>query len=87
LVSDTDISVPELVRKIALLLEKRALLFYFPVNCLKTLGSLTGKRPIIDRLTDSLLADASSIREDLKWEPLYSFEEGMQETLDWFLQR
>jgi len=87
LLSDTDISVPELVRKIASLLGKRAFLFHFPVNCLKTLGSLTGKRPIIDRLTDSLLADVSLIRKDLKWQPLYSFDEGMQKTLDWYLQR
>ena len=87
LVSDTDISVPELVRKIASLLGKRALLFYFPVNWLKTLGNITGNRPIIDRLTESLLADASLIRKDLHWEPLYSFDEAMQETLDWYLQR
>ena len=87
LVSDTDISVPQLVRKIASLLGKRALLFHFPVKCLKTLGSFTGKRPMIDRLTDSLLADASLIRKDLKWQPLFSFDEGMQETLDWYLQR
>jgi len=87
LLSDTDISVPELIRKIASLLGKNALMFHFPVNWLKTLGSLTGKRPVIDRLTDSLLADASLIRKDLKWEPRYSFEEGMRETLDWYLQR
>jgi len=87
LVSDTDISIPQLVRKIASLLGRKALLFYFPVNCLKTLGSLTGKRPIIDRLTGSLLADNSSLRKNLNWEPLYSFDEGMQATLDWYLQR
>jgi len=87
LVSDTDISVPELVRKIASLLGKRALLFSFPVNWLKILGSLTGKRLVINRLTDSLLVDTSSLREGLKWEPLYSFDEGMQVTVDWYLQR
>ena len=87
LVCDTDISVPQLVRKIASLLGRKVLLFHFPVKCLKTLGSLTGKRPIIDRLTDSLLADNSSLRKYLNWEPLYSFDEGLQETLDWYLQR
>jgi len=87
LLSDTDISVPELVRKIASLLGKRAFLFHFPVKCLKSIGNIAGNRPIIDRLTDSLLVDVSSIRKDLHWEPLYSFDEGMQETLDWYLQR
>ena len=42
---------------------------------------------MIDRLTDSLLADAGSLHKVLKWEPLYSFDEGLQETLDWYLQR
>ncbi len=87
LVSDTDISVPELIKKIASLLGKRVLLFHFPVNWLKILGILTGKRPVIDRLTDSLLADNSSLRKDLKWEPLYSIDEGLYKTLDWYLQR
>lgn len=87
LLSDIDISVPQLIRKIASLLGKRALLFHFPVNCLKVLGSLIGKRSVIDRLTDSLLVDSTSIHKDLNWEPLYSFDEGLQETLDWYLQR
>lgn len=87
LVSDVDISVPQLVSKIASLLGKRALLFHFPVKWLKILGSFTGKRPMVDRLTESLLADSCSLRKVLKWEPHYSFEEGMKETLDWYLQR
>ncbi len=87
LVCDTDISIPQLVRKIASLLGKRVLLFNFPVNCLKILGSFAGKRPMIDRLTDSLLADNRSLRKNLNWKPLYSFDEGLQETLDWYLQR
>jgi len=44
LISDTEVSVPELVRKIASLLGKKALLFPFPVKLLKTIASLTGKR-------------------------------------------
>jgi len=87
LLSDTDISVPELIRKIASLLGKNTLMFHFPVKWLKILGSLTGKRPIIDRLTDSLLADSSMIRKELEWEPPHSFEEGMETTIDWYLQR
>lgn len=87
LISDTNISVPELVRKIATLLGKRALLFPFPVSYLRTIGSLTGKKQIINRLTDSLLADNKSICKDLKWVPPYGFDEGLQVTVDWYLQR
>jgi len=87
LISDTDISVPELVRKIASLLGKRALLFPFPVRYLRTIGSLTGKRSMIERLTDSLLVDNNSICKDVKWVPPYSFDEGLQATVDWYLHR
>lgn len=87
LISDTNISVPELVRKIATLLGKRALLFPFPVSYLRTIGSLTEKKQIINRLTDSLLADNKSICKDLKWVPPYGFDEGLQVTVDWYLQR
>ena len=85
LISDTDISVPELVRTIASLLEKRALLFPFPVRYLRAIGSLTGKRQIIERLTDSLLVDNNSICKDVKWVPPHSFDEGLKTTIDWYL--
>jgi len=85
LISDTDISVPELVRTIASLLEKRALLFPFPVRYLRAIGSLTGKRQIIERLTDSLLVDNNSICKDVKWVPPHSFDEGLKTTIDWYI--
>jgi len=87
LISDTEVSVPELVRKIASLLGKKALLFPFPVKLLKILASLTGKRPMIDRLTGSLLVDSSSLCEDVKWVPTYSLDEGLQATVTWYLHR
>lgn len=87
LISDTDISVSELVRKIASLLEKRTLLFPFPVNQLKIIGSLFAVRSKIGRLTDPLLVDKRSICEDIMWTPPYSFDEGLQATIDWYLHR
>ena len=87
LISDKDISVPELVRKIASLLGKRSLLFPFPVRYLRTIGSLIGKKQIIERLTDSLLVDNNSLCKDVKWMPPYSLDDGLQATVDWYLQR
>jgi len=87
LISDTEISVPELIGKIASLLEKKALLFPFPVKLLKILASFTGKRPMIDRLTGSLLVDNSSLCEDVRWVPTYSLDEGLQATVTWYLHR
>ncbi len=51
---------------------------------LKALGSLTGKRAEIDRLTGSLCVDSSKIRELLDWQAPYSFEQGIQGTVDWY---
>jgi len=85
LISDTDISM--LVRKIASLLGKRALLFPFPVKYLKILSSLIGKRSMIDPLTDSLLVDNGSLCKDVNWMPPYSLDEGLQATVDWYLHR
>jgi len=87
LISDTDVSVPELVRKIASLLGKRALLFPFPVKYLKILCSLTGKKSMIDRLADSLIVDHGSLCKDVKWVPPYSLDEGLKTTVDWYLHR
>ena len=87
LISDTDVSVPELVRKIASLLGKRASLFPFPVKYLRIIGSLTGKKQVIDRLTNSLIVDNGSLYKDVKWVPPYSFDEGLQATVDWYLHR
>ncbi|MCH7536073.1 MAG: NAD-dependent epimerase/dehydratase family protein, partial [Bacteroidetes bacterium] len=87
LISDADISVPELIRKIASMLGKRTLLFPFPVGLLKLIGSLLGKRSMIDRLTDSLLVNNSRLIQDLQWTPPYSLDEGLHATIDWYKHR
>jgi len=87
LISDTDISVPELIRKIASMLGKKALLFPIPVGLLKLIGSLLGKRSMIDRLTSSLLVNNSRLIQDLQWTLPYSFDEGLKATIDWYQHR
>jgi len=86
LISDFDISVPDLIRVIAQYLNKQAFLFSFPVGILKTVGLFMGKKQAIDRLTESMLVDNSRFREELKWKPPHSLNEGVQATVDWYMQ-
>ena len=85
LISDgEDISNADLVRKTASAMGRKATLLPVPLVMLKALGSLTGKRAEIDRLTGSLCVDSSKIRELLDWRAPYTFEQGIQETVDWY---
>ena len=83
--SDIDISVPELVRKIAFLLDKEIWLLNIPVKALKLTGIFLGKKAMVDRLTDSLLVDSRLFRDDTNWAFPYTAEMGLEETIDWYL--
>lgn len=84
LVSDgEDVSTPELIRMIALAMDKNPKLFPFPQAFLRVLGTLTGKKEEIDRLFGSLCIDNSKIRKVLNWEPPFSMRDGIQETVKW----
>ena len=87
LISDVDISVPELVKKIAQHMEKNTMLFHCPVALLKLLAGMVGKRSFINRVTDSLLVDSSRFRQELSWTPPYSLDEGIRETVNWYCNR
>ncbi|MCI0400581.1 MAG: NAD-dependent epimerase/dehydratase family protein [Gammaproteobacteria bacterium] len=86
LLSDDDVSTPELINRIAASLRLRARLFSVPVSLLRTAGMLTGTASIVARLLDSLLVDGSRIRRELQWSPTYSMREGLEATSTWFLQ-
>ena len=84
---DEDISTAELVRKLASAMGHKAILVPVPLPVLKVMFSLLGKRAEIERLTDSLCVDSSKIRKLLNWEPPYTLDQGIQETVDWYLTR
>lgn len=84
LVSDYDVTVPELIKLIAKHMRRKTLLFPVPVQILYLLGSIFNRKHIIEKLTDPLLVDSCKIRKDLKWEPLLSLDDGVRSTIDWF---
>jgi len=85
LVSDgVDVSIPELIRRLADELGAPVLLFPVPVSLIIFIGKLTGKGRIVNRLTGSLLVDSSKIRRELGWTPTFIREEGLAETARWY---
>lgn len=87
LVSDgADISVPGLIKKIALALGKPPLVFPFPIALLRLLAKILGKTDPVKRLLDSLTVNSSKIRSDLDWTPPFTMEDGLKETAKWYLR-
>lgn len=94
LVSDgQDLSTPELIRKIAYHMRRPCNLLPVPPSLLKLVGYLgdtiqnLSQKPIslntstIDRLLGSLFIDSSHIQTTLKWQPPFSIDQGLEQTL------
>lgn len=79
LISDgDDVATPELIKRIAFVLNKSARLWTIPCVLLRFLGKITGKERAIDRLLSSLQIDNSKICQILAWKPPYSMKEALQ---------
>ena len=87
LVSDGEsISTNELIHSLAKALNKRYLVFPFPIYVMRFCAGLFGKSAAVDRLTQSLQIDSSKIRKELSWKPPCTMQQGLQATADWYLQ-
>jgi len=75
------VSTPELIRKIAVLLERPARLFSFPPGLLRLAAILSGQGARARRLLDSLELDGRKIRDRLGWRPPFSLDQGLALTL------
>jgi UDP-glucose 4-epimerase len=85
LVSDgVDISTPDLVRRIAHAMGRRARLMSVPPAALRVVAGLLGRGAEVRRLCDSLTVDIAPTREQLGWSPPLSMEEGLARTVNWY---
>jgi len=75
------VSTPELVRRLARAMGRPARMLPVPVGLLQLAGALLGKRAAVARLTGSLFVDASLIRSLLGWNPPYSMDDGLAQTV------
>jgi nucleoside-diphosphate-sugar epimerase len=87
LVSDgEDLSTPDLIRRIARAMGRSVRLWPVPVSLLRWGGGRVGRRGAVARLTESLQINASKIRRELGWSPPWSVDQGIEETVAWFLK-
>jgi nucleoside-diphosphate-sugar epimerase len=88
LVSDGhDVSVSELLRRIARLMKLPNRLIPIPMPVIRFIAILLGKRAVAQRLCGSLQVDIEKTRRLLEWNPPVSLDAGLKKTIDWFLAK
>ncbi len=86
MVSDgEDLSTPDLVRRVARAMDRRARLLPVPMSVLRAFATVAGRRAELARLCESLSVDTSRTRADLGWQPRVSVDEGLRRTAAWYL--
>lgn len=86
LISDQiNVSTPQLVREISQALQYPNLVFPFPVWLLHLIAKLLRRSEVVNRLTESLEIDASAISNDLAWQAPLTMQDGIKETVKWFM--
>lgn len=82
LVSDgRDISMLELVERLARAAEVRPRLVYIPVPLIEASAKLLGKRDVVRRVCGNLQVDISKVRSLLGWVPPVSVDEGLRRAI------
>jgi UDP-glucose 4-epimerase len=61
-------------------------LFPISVQVMQVLAAVGGERSTVDRLVQSLVINSSHVRETLSWQPPYSMEQGIRNTVYWYQQ-
>jgi UDP-N-acetyl-alpha-D-quinovosamine dehydrogenase len=85
MVSDgEDLSTPDLCRRMARALARRARLLPVPKGVLKAAARLTGQMAEYTRLCASLRVDVTETRATLGWNPPCSVDESLARTARWF---
>jgi nucleoside-diphosphate-sugar epimerase len=82
-----DLSIPELVRRLAEALDRPTFLFTVPEVILRRGASCLGREAEVGRLLDSLTVDDSRIRHELGWKPPFSVTQGLTATVAWYRDR
>ena len=87
LVSDSEgVSTPVLINMLADGLGVTPRLFPISVQVMQLLAAVGGERSTVDRLVQSLVINATHVRETLGWVPPYSMEQGISNTVYWYQQ-
>jgi nucleoside-diphosphate-sugar epimerase len=83
---DTDVSTPQLVRRIAAALGRKAWLFSVPPPLLQFVAAAVGRAAAAERLISSLRVDDLATRERLGWRPQVGIDDALAATCRWYRQ-
>lgn len=87
LVSDgDDISIPQLLQKMAAALGSPSRVFHFPVSLIWLGAGFLGRKNMAQRLCSSLQLDISKTKRLLGWMPPISLDQGLLEAAQWYLR-
>jgi len=82
-----DVSTPQLVRRMAHFLGRRARLFPMPVSLIRAGAALLGKRELAQQLCGSLQVDIAGTRAVLDWSPPVEFDLALRKAVQGSLAR
>lgn len=82
-----DASTSTLIADLARAMGRPPRLFKASAPLLRGLAALLGKKEAAARLLDSLCVDSSKIRQITGWQPPFSIQQGLEETVEWYLRR
>ncbi|MCD5380543.1 SDR family oxidoreductase, partial [Candidatus Gracilibacteria bacterium] len=81
---DEDLSTTDLLRRMAIALEKPSRLIPIPPSIITLGATLLGKKEIAQRLCGSLQVDINHTKKTLDWKPPVSVDEALKKTADAF---
>ncbi|WP_038050710.1 NAD-dependent epimerase/dehydratase family protein [Thioalkalivibrio sp. ALJ1] len=81
-----DLSTTDLLRRVAVAMDRRARLVPFPPVLLRAAARAVGRDDLARRLLDSLQVDITDTCETLGWEPPVSVDEGLRRSVRALLQ-
>jgi len=79
-----DVSTPELIRRLAVAMDRPTHLWPMPVRLLRIAARLAGMDSQVGRLVDSLVVDSARIRTVLGWTPPFNLDQGLRHTAEWY---
>lgn len=80
-----SITIPDLVTRLRKLMGRPARLFPLHPDVLSALATIVGKRKDAERMIRSLTVSITKAQTLLNWDPPYSIDEGLGDTVEWFL--
>lgn len=82
---EQDLSTAELIRLLRRLMKLPPRMFWLPEPALRLTATVTGRLLDYRRLTEPLQVDSTRARRLLGWKPVRSAEEGLADTVAWYL--